>query len=136
MTTEERIGRLERINRRLSLAVLGLVVIFGATLTAGAVAPPGMIDASGFRIFDGDGQVCATLLNEGDVTFLSIGKEGSSGVTIGVSKSGMPSVSVQGKNKTSVATVMVDDNDQPCLFLETKNRFISVDRRGVTREAR
>lgn len=116
MNADERIGRLERANRRLGLAVAALVMGLGIATAMGAQARPGRIDATELHLIGEDGMTQAVLGVRGDDAVLAIGSDGQGGtVVIGANHDGSSNISVMSHKYKSGIRISVDKDGAPSI---------------------
>ena len=111
MTIEDRLTRLERRNRRLTLALVLIGVVAALIVTTGmdrADAVPEKVTARRFELVDENGKVQAVLGVANDSPFLNLSdKNGKLRVGLGVTMGMVPSLSLFDDNGNPRAGLMV-----------------------------
>lgn len=122
MTTEERIGRLERINRRLTVA-LGSIVLAASLATAmGAQAKPGPIDATAIHLVDQNGRVQGVFGVTDQEVVLSLGDKETGGcVKIGAWRDGSSGVHLFSRRETPDASLMISARGTPIFNINDRD---------------
>jgi len=143
----ERLGKLEKQNRRLQRGILAAFTAFSAVILMGQAAPsPRIVDARKFVLKDANGNVRGWMGIVGEGSELVLGNDSarpmitlkvstdagdlhfygsrSSGMNLGVN-SGSPSVSIQDADRQGSAGLTFGKNG-PSLSLEDGNGFSTV----------
>ena len=123
MTTEERLARLERKNRRLTLGLVLTAVAAGVVAAAGAArtgAVPEVVTARKFCLVDENGKARAGLfVFEGGPVFTLLDENDKPRVMLRVNKEG-PDLALLDENAKTRA-FMALDKDGPALCLSDEN---------------
>lgn len=119
---EERLGKVERQNRRLKIAGgVALVLIWAVTLLSAAAPKPKTVDAERFVVVDNGGKQRAAFgVSENGASLKISNEKGKTVVLMEVSEDGTPVLAFKDENSTIRALLTLGEDD-PILSLHDEN---------------
>ena len=121
----ERLGKVEKQNRRLKSVGIAVLVLVSAVLVIGQTVPKEriLLEAEAFILRDKNGNIRAGLMvnEDGEATLFFGDKNGTTRAQLMVHEDGGPILTFRDKNGTARAGLMLDEDGWPILSFYDKN---------------